>query len=300
MLSRTWKRLYSGLFLEWNIGVVREPISIFLESGAKPKIEWLTPLHGKSLADPFAIVQNHRTHILCEEFDSRTLKGRIVTFELRGNLASETRIVLEEPFHVSYPYLIDHDDEIFLVPETYQAQEIRLYKAAHFPHDWTMVDVLISDFAGIDPTIFQHEDRWWLMCTYARSSADTLFAWYADDLFGPWQAHATNPIKIDAGSSRPAGTPFLHNGLLYRPAQDCSKEYGRRIVINRVKVLTPDQFEEHPAAVIEPNENTPYIQGIHTVSSAGNMTLIDGKHVRSATEAFKSAIINREKSQKVQ
>jgi hypothetical protein len=94
--------------------------------------------------------------------------------------------------------------------------------------------------------------------------------------------HATNPVKVDAGSSRPAGTPFVHGGELYRPAQDCSKTYGRRIVLNRVIKLTVSEFEEERAAVVNPDSNGPYPHGLHTISSvlnAPNVTLIDGKRI---------------------
>ena len=88
--------------------------------------------------------------------------------------------------------------------------------------------------------------------------------------------HAANPVKLDVRSARPAGTPFVHNGHLYRPAQDCSGSYGGKTVINRVIRLTPTEFEEEQVAVIKPYKNSPYPDGIHTISVAGNMTIIDG------------------------
>ncbi len=36
----------------------------------------------------------------------------------------------------------------------------------------------------------------------------------------PWVAHARNPVKTDARSARPGGTPFVVDGVLYRPGQD--------------------------------------------------------------------------------
>ena len=40
-------------------------------------------------------------------------------------------------------------------------------------------------------------------------------------------------VKTDVRSARPAGTPFVYQGELYRPAQDCSRTYGGSIVIHR-------------------------------------------------------------------
>ncbi len=48
-----------------------------------------------------------------------------------------------------------------------------------------------------------------------------------EGLEGPWEPHRRNPVKCDVRGSRPAGTPFVHGGELYRPAQDGSKRYGK-------------------------------------------------------------------------
>jgi hypothetical protein len=104
-----------------------------------------------------------------------------------------------------------------------------------------------------------------------------LHAWHAPDLFGPWVPHAGNPVKTDVRSSRPAGRPFVHRGQLYRPAQDCSRTYGGAVTINRVVRLSPTAFEEETIAVVEPYVDSPYPYGVHTLSTAGEYTVIDGK-----------------------
>ena len=162
------------------------------------------------------------------------------------------------------------------------------------PDKWTKAATLIADIAAVDTTVFQHNGLWWLMCTQLEHDPTlNLFVWYAQDLFGPWKPHAGNPVKTDVRSSRPAGTPFAYNGELYRPSQDCSNSYGGRIVINRVRELTPRTFKEEVAAVVEPYADGPYPQGIHTLSAVGDMTLVDGKRYKFVASAAKSAILRR-------
>jgi len=98
----------------------------------------------------------------------------------------------------------------------------------------------------------------------------------ADRLYGPWIPHPMNPVKIDARSACSAGTPFKHDGVLYRPAQDCSEQYGKRVVINKVTCLTETRFSEEPVAFIEAFSGR-YHAGTHTVSSVGDQTLVDGQ-----------------------
>jgi hypothetical protein len=90
-------------------------------------------------------------------------------------------------------------------------------------------------------------------------------------------------VKCDLRSARPAGPLFIMDGALYRPAQDCSVTYGGAVVINRVERLTPEEFVERPVRRLAPATQGPYPHGLHTLSGAGNVTLVDGKrHVLSA------------------
>ena len=246
------------------------------------QIHWVpTPKANGFLADPFGKTDGSNITILCEDFDYRYNKGVIssIVFTGEGNFSKATP-VMNEAFHMSYPYLLLYQGEVYCIPETLEAREIGLYKADKFPNKWRKVTTLISDIAAGDPTIFQYEGLWWLMHTDQEQGADIiLFVWYSPDLLGPWKPHLRNPVKTDVRSSRPAGTPFMHNGYLYRPAQDCSKTYGGRIWLNRVLRLTPREFIEEFVRYIEPSRHGPFPAGLHTISSAGNFTLVDGKRV---------------------
>jgi hypothetical protein len=169
---------------------------------------------------------------------------------------------------------------MFCVPESSEADEIAIHEAVDFPHSWKRRATLISGFAGADATVFEHEGRWWLLCTGKEGPNRCLYAWHAPDLFGPWSPHARNPVKIDPRSARPGGTPFVIGGRLFRPAQDCAGGYGRRVSLMEVQTLTPTEFLEECVGHIEPDPSGPYPDGLHTISSAGGVTLVDGKCYR--------------------
>src|SRR2546427_610728 len=204
------------------------------------------------------------------------------------------RRAIELPVHASYPYLVVERGEIYCIPETNASREIGLYRAIDFPTRWEKVGTLVSGVAALDPTVFRHEGRWWLTCTDREVGENMpLFVWHARNLEGPWEPHALNPVKADIRSSRPAGTPFVDGGILYRPAQDCSRMYGGGIVINRVVRLTPTEFMEEPAATIEPFSESPFPDGIHTLSGVGDITLIDSKRHRFVPSAIPYVLRNR-------
>jgi hypothetical protein len=136
--------------------------------------------------------------------------------------------------------------------------------------------ILIADVEARDPTIVRHDGRWWCFFTDGRQGAMShLHVWWSDSFEGPWRPHSGNPVKIDVRSARPAGTPFVFDGALHRPAQDCSRSYGGAVVVQRVDRLTPDDFDEHEVARIEPHGTWRDAAGCHTLSAWGERTLLD-------------------------
>ena len=67
---------------------------------------------------------------------------------------------------------------------------------------------------------------------------------------------------------------FIHEGKLYRPSQNCAESYGANIIINKVLKISPMEFIEEPILTINPNSTA--LDGVHTLSSFGGITLIDG------------------------
>jgi hypothetical protein len=286
-----WDRLFRHEV--WNIGIIDAPIETFLTPGARPSVHWLPePPRGSYLADPFMVETENGPLVLAERFTYATGKGEIVALQSGRAGGFGTPIAaITGPIHLSYPYIVRHAGHIYCVPETGTARKVELYEATDFPRTWQWRATLIEDFAALDATVFAHEGHWWLLCSERDGTPGaTLHAWYAADLLGPWMPHAGNPIKRDIGSARPAGTPFIHNGQLYRPGQDSTGTYGRAVVIHRVLRLTPAEYAEEAVATVEPYTDGPYRHGLHTISSCGACTVIDGKRYRFVPHEFRRVL----------
>jgi hypothetical protein len=148
-----------------------------------------------------------------------------------------------------------------------------------------------------DPTLFEHEGRWWMFGTLAPLTNVALQIYYSDTFEGPYRPHVLNPVKFDIRSSRPAGTPFIHDGQLWRPAQDSSRTYGGRIAFNRILELTPETFREETVRYFGPVMGSTYDKGLHTVVQVGDVTLIDGK--RFVTVKQRKAMVKKRKLDKL-
>ncbi|MDB5091974.1 MAG: hypothetical protein JWO85_75 [Candidatus Eremiobacteraeota bacterium] len=268
--------------VEWNVGFVEGGPKTLL-NGAPLQIRWLPPPAATTfIADPFFVERDGLRVLFVEEFDYRRDRGVVdaLVLDANGRIARRVR-ALDIPTHVSYPYPLEIDGELYLVPENRAGNEVALYRCVRFPDRWERARAIMPASDAIDTTLFRHDGRWWALCTrVARGENQALFAYHAASIDGPWTPHAMNPVVVDVTSARPAGRPFTVDGVLYRPGQDCSTSYGCGLTIARVDVLTPSEYRETLVRRIEPSASSRYPDGIHTVNFSGALGVVDGKVVR--------------------
>lgn len=236
-------------------------------------------------ADPFGIWRDEHLHVFTEFFDYRDAVGRIrvTVFDRALNLVEQAE-VLHEPWHLSYPFVFEADGETWMLPEAFQSGGSWLYRAVDFPRRWERACRMQLDDIPLDATPVHDGTRWWLFYAPAYPEAHRLThlcAAWADTLEGPWTHHAANPILADANGARPGGAPVWRGGLLHLPVQDCRGTYGAALRILRFDMLTPERIAVTDMATIRaPLSANPYLDGCHTLSGAGDVTLIDVKRTR--------------------
>ncbi len=282
----TWRsRLVRRCWREgWNVGVMALTPPTLLEGGLSQAPCWLfTDIGGRHHADPFLLQNNHRLFVLCERFDWEIGRGEIVAGELieieSGWRLVDVRSVLKaQSYHYSYPCLLQHDGEVFMIPETANRGRVELYRARRVPDDWVREATLLDGFAGIDATPFHAGGRFWMFAGRRGPRENSeLHAFHAPALTGPWRPVQTEPVVLDAGHARMAGNIISWQDSLIRPAQDCRGTYGRRIVWRKIGLLEETAYREETIAVIEPLRAGAYNQGLHTINFAAGIAVIDGK-----------------------
>ena len=77
--------------------------------------------------------------------------------------------------------------------------------------------------------------------------------------------------------TRPAGTIFKYNGMLIRPAQNCSNTYGGSTIFYEIVTLSKENFKEIFIGELFPNSASQYPNGLHHIVPNNNITIIDGK-----------------------
>ncbi|MDQ6942730.1 MAG: hypothetical protein M3169_09485 [Candidatus Eremiobacteraeota bacterium] len=266
---------------EWNVGFVdAEPARLL--SDQPLDVRWLPrPNRRTFIADPFVAERGGLRALFVETFDYRDERGAIDALVLDDDdhVVRRSRVI-DRATHLSYPYPVEIDGELYLIPENCAANEVALYRCIEFPDRWERETALFPAFDGVDTTLFAHEGRWWAFCTrFSRGSTLALNAFHADSPRGPWTPHALNPVVVDVSSARPAGQPFMVDGTLYRPAQDCGESYGGGLVIARIDELTPTAYREVVVQRHAAGGFGRWNSGIHTVSFSRGRIVVDGKHV---------------------
>lgn len=265
-----------GIHPRWHVGVARAdwPQTVMWRG-----IEIKNPA-GHFLADPFVCTRDGRDFCFVEDYHYATNLGFITVYEIEPNgTATELGTALKEPFHLSFPYLFEHEGQLYMIPETSQNRDIRVYECVEFPLQWRLKTVLMRDVAAADTMVFSHGNKWWMLTNIDPANADdycsTLSLFWADSpLASSWTPHPMNPIYVDASRARNGG--LLRDGTaLYRVSQGQGfATYGKRSRIHRIVELNEHNYQETCVAENNPAFG-PDLIGTHHMHSNGRITVFD-------------------------
>lgn len=245
-------------------------------------------------ADPFAITWRGKDYIFFEELDHKVGKGFISVVSIDADGVSSPAVpVLEEPWHLSYPFLIEHEGEIWMIPESSLNKEVALYRAVDFPHKWEKHQTLLSNIEAADATIVQHDGAWWMFAVTREGwggYSDTLCLYKADNLFGPWRPHPKNPVLVNEKTARPAGNMISRHGKLWRPVQDCARGYGTALGLAEVTRLDDDAFKQQVKKVLYPGSQEWPGRKLHTLNRSDRLEVIDGCIYRPKMKPFAAMV----------
>jgi hypothetical protein len=240
-------------------------------------------------ADPFPVTWQGRTVVFVEELDHRVGKGFISAIEFGASGPKGlARPVLEESWHLSYPFLIEHDGSLWMIPESMGNRDVAIYKCIEFPYRWERAATLLSNIELSDATIVQHEGRHYLFGALwdgAGGYSDMLAIYHAPSLFGPWEPHAGNPVMIDRSTTRPAGNFVRRDGRLWRPVQDCAAGYGAALGLAEITELSPTSFRQTVYKTLQPGQFWPG-RKLHTLNRSGRLEVIDGSRIQPKPTAL--------------
>ena len=271
-------------YVHWDIAL-RHSLTPLLEqeeNTALSQFHWLSSPPGHFWADPFLIEKDGVTWLFFEDFVLADGKGRIACGRIsKGGELLDVRVVLEKPYHLSYPQVFQHDSEVFLVPESAQHHSVSLYRATDFPNRWEHESQLL-DVGVVDATLAEHDGRWWMFASPMAVSghAPMTYLWTATELASGWHLASSSAINSNVCHSRGAGSLHAHNGKLYRISQDGSMAYGSALWFNEITQWDIRGYREKPVRHIK-GRCISGLTGIHSYNRSGYWEVIDGRFLRS-------------------
>jgi hypothetical protein len=236
-------------------------------------------------ADPILYKRNGKIYMFYEAYNKKKKFGEIGVATIINNRIVDQKIIIDEPFHMSYPFVFDIKNKIYMIPETSSNNKLLLYESINFPYEWKLSKVLIDNIELSDATILKLQDKIYmfvskLLCTSPYK--DELLIYSLDNEFN-LIPHKNNPIITDNEFTRPAGRILEYNNKLIRVSQDCSNgEYGKAIKFNEIISLSDHAYQEKNISTILPNDIRlkfhKKLTGTHTYGRCDNFEVIDVRY----------------------
>lgn len=231
-------------------------------------------------ADPFLIEFKGETYLFTEMFDNIKEVGVIGCSKFTNGEFGAPEVVLEETFHLSYPYVFEKDGKIFMMPESHEDSCIQLYEAVEFPQKWKKHTVLVDKVNAVDTVI----ENGYLLASVICPTDDMTIDFTVYDAEGRKMPYS--PVYSGRLDKRGAGHNFTHKGMRLRPAQGCENGvYGGRVIINKITQCDDSGYSEEEICEIKPvniaieSGKTPC--GIHTYGRTDNLEVVDIKFKRT-------------------
>jgi hypothetical protein len=258
----------------------------YVQSDWKTCVLWrgqrLPNLPSHYCADPFVISRDNKDYCFVEDYDYLCRRGRITVYELTPSEARLIGVAIDEPFHLSFPYIFQYEGNLFMCPETSNNRDIRIYRCVKFPTNWILEKIIMKDISAADNIILEKGGKWWLLTNTnpmnpvedGDHDSELSIFWSATPLGDQWTPHPLNPILVDAGRARNAG--LLRDGdVYYRVSQGQGFDrYGRRAFINKIVDLDDSSYIESTLCEIGPSFDQ-RAEGIHHFYSNGKVTVFD-------------------------
>jgi hypothetical protein len=214
---------------------------------------------GRYFADPFVFNYRGDTFLFAEDYSQHNSKGSISAMQVIGNTVEHIGVVLEEDFHLSFPFVFEAYDEIYMVPESSQAREIRLYKCIDFPRTWELEHVMMENVSAADTMIFKQDNLWFMLTNICSANIgdhqSELHIFYSENLkTRNWlPIKSGNPVLFDSQKARNGGL-VQHKGSYYRinQVQDMS-HYGKAFEIKKILDINENTYQEEKVMKITPS-----------------------------------------------
>jgi len=203
-------------------------------------------------ADPFIFVKEEELFLFYEVqygFDC----GKIAMIKTRDLVNwSEPVIVLQESFHLSFPFVFEENHHIYMIPESQENDSIRLYRANDDLTSFSFVRTLLRQERNkgfqcnyVDSHLYKKEGFFYLFTSYMENWKTIQELYVTENLIdGEFRRHPCSPICISHEYGRNGGSIIEFEDKLLRVSQDCHENYGENVSLHQILDLDEQCYKE--------------------------------------------------------
>ena len=230
------------------------------------------------VADPFPIEYQGEIYLFAELYLYKKNKGVIAYSKYVNGAFTHWKIAIEEPWHLSFPFIIDYKGNLFLCPESYKSGKYYAYISEVFPYKWRRLDPIRDDGNLYVDSVFASLNNETYFFSYQmnplRHSEGKLY------LHNLSKNKFQSPMEIITPYPRPGGNILKNQNQYIRVAQNCDLEYGHGLVFFDI-CIGEDSYKEELIKKIYAEDiavdSSHKFCGIHTFNSYHDFQVIDLK-----------------------
>jgi len=237
-------------------------------------------------ADPFLVAYEGAVYLFAEIFLYKTERNGVIgCCRYDGDGFGPWMVTMDKHWHLSYPNVSVRDGRLYMVPESYQAEEIAEYVLAAWPDRWEKHRVFAMNREFCDTTFFTFCGQSYLFTFLRQQPSPHGEGW----LYRVVDGKAVDGRKISDAlyGARCGGKVFERDGKLIRVAQNAENGYGGSLIFFAIDSVAPEYREhvvgEWHVADVLPDGPGRYT-GIHTYNALGNLEVIDLRYETTSPE----------------
>lgn len=288
-----WERTKKTML--WRVAYRKRTSNETILTNAQGHFHVLSVEKNTWAADPF-LYQDRRSgknYIFMELFEIKKNKGLIAVATENNGIFSTPEIVLEEPFHLSFPCIFEIDGITYMVPECGSQHSIILYSTDTFPYGWKKVKTLLTQVNSSDTIVWKHNGEVYFIASFLIENACTAenILYRFDSKNKCLEQIYQIPGYGDKGF-RNAGMILELGENIFRPGQNCdNNQYGKSLYFWKIINDNPQTYQEQFYKEVQVNDieidDNEVFCGVHTYNSTNEFEVIDLKVLQD------TALINR-------
>lgn len=228
---------------------------------------------GYWLADSLLFSTEEKCFLFVEAYDETSKLGKIGILEFNNNGFNNFKIIIEEKFHLSYPYVFEYKNEYYMIPESSEDNSIYLYKANCFPYKWERIKKIASG-KFVDTTVIQENGSTFLVYFYDMANH---FAITGTLDMEKKEINIAENHSDKSYTKRAGGNVFIKKSDMYHAIQNNRYFYGQSLSIVNFKsgkveyVIKPEDLKV---------DNNQKYRRVHTYSVSNEIEAIDLSNYR--------------------